>query len=107
MALFRYYDERVHEEGDVYSGYIWDPTTETWDDFPAPPIIVKHLSQKDGYIAASGDYSFDTGPGVQPSAPGKRLFVLSPGSRDWVEWTFPQDIANPGWMYRIAAVRIG
>ena len=107
MALFRYYDERTHEEGDMYSGFIWDPTTETWDDFPAPPIIVKHLSQKDGYIAASGDYSFDTGPGVQPSAPGKRLFVLSPGSRDWAEWTFPQDIANPGWIYRIAAVRIG
>ena len=97
----------------MYSGVIWDRTTETWDDFPAPPIVVTHLSQKDGYIAASGDHSYDVGPDIHPSAPGKRLFVLSPGSRDWAEWTFlpqapfPQDIANTGWTYRIAAVRIG
>jgi hypothetical protein len=69
----------------MYAGYIWDPTTETWDEFPVPPIRVKHLSQKDGYVAASGYYSYDTGPGILPSAPGKRLFVLSPGSRDWAE----------------------
>ena len=90
----------------AYSGFIWDRTTETWDDFPAPPIVVTHLSQKDGYIAASGNHSYDIGPEIHPSAPGERLFVMSPGSRVWAEWTFPQDIANP-WDYRFAAVRIG
>ena len=106
MGLFGYYDDGEVET--AYSGFIWDPTTETWDEFPVPPITVLLLSQKDGYIAASGDYSFDTGPGVQPSAPGKRLFVLSPGSRDWAEWTFPRESGSEsGWDYRFAAVRIG
>ena len=93
----------------TYSGFIWDRTTETWDDFPAPPIVVTHLSQKDGYIAASGNHSYDIGPEIHPSAPGERLFVMSPGSRDWAEWTFPQALGQnfSGWTYRFAAVRIG
>ena len=94
-----------------YSAFVWDPTRETWDDFPTPPVLAHCVSQVDGHIAASGNHSPE-----QPTLTcgdrkvGPHIFVLRPGSRNWTEWGIPGEIRNEqgirDWA-RFCAVRIG
>ena len=85
-----------------YLAFVWDPTRETWDDFPVPPVIGSYVGQVDGHIVVSGwqasddeDHDFNS----------TRLFVFGPGSRHWTEWDIPAGFRFIGPRY--AAVRIG
>ena len=93
-----------------YSAFVWDPTRETWDDFPVPPVMGS-VSQMDGHTVVCGRCRSDQ-PTEQPESRllgDMRLFVLDAGSRDWVEWDIPDSlpagVGHPSTRY--TAVRIG
>jgi len=95
---------------DRYSAFVWDPTRETWDDFPVPPVMGS-VSQMDGHTVVCGRCRSDQ-PTEQPESRllgDMRLFVLDAGSRDWVEWDIPDSlpagVGHPSTRY--TAVRIG
>ena len=94
-----------------YLAFVWNPITEMWDEapFPTPPVVGFQCSQIDGYLIVYGNYPSKQAPGLHgPYA--YRLFVLSPGSAEWIEWRLPGGArtpqVNPN-AFRIAAVRIG
>ena len=88
------------------AAFVWDPTRETWDPFPAPPVVAESISQTNDHVVAHGYIPSDVP--IDGSTPmPQRLFVLDQASRDWVEWAIP---AEPGIIDngpRFAAVRIG
>ena len=93
-----------------YSAFVGDPTRETWDDFPVPPVMGS-VSQMDGHTVVCGRCRSDQ-PTEQPESRllgNMRLFVLNAGSRDWVEWDIPDSLSatvgHPRTRY--TAVRIG
>ena len=93
-----------------YSAFVWDPTRETWDDFPVPPVMGS-VTQMDGHTVVCGRCRSDQ-PTEQPASRllgDIRLFVLNEGSRDWVEWDIPDSlpamVGHPSTRY--TAVRIG
>ena len=93
-----------------YSAFVWDPTRETWDDFPVPPVMGS-VTQMDGHTVVCGRCRSDQ-PTEQPESRllgDMRLFVLDAGSRDWVEWDIPDSlpagVGHPSTRY--TAVRIG
>ena len=93
-----------------YSAFVWDPTRETWDDFPVPPVMGS-VTQMDGHTVVCGRCRSDQ-PTEQPESRllgDMRLFVLNEGSRDWVEWDIPDSlpamVGHPSTRY--TAVRIG
>jgi len=85
----------------LFLAFVWDPTRETWDKFPAPPVAPEYrgVSQVDGHVVVYG-YG-----GV--SDPGEHIFVLRSGSRDWTEWAIPAAVDNAVPLPHFHAVRIG
>ena len=82
------------------AAFMWDATRETWDPFPAPPVVAHAASQTDNHVVVLGSFpSEEPIDGTTPTP--TRLFVLDQGSRDWVEW----DIGDAGTRYE--AARIG
>ena len=80
--------------------FMWDATRETWDPFPAPPVVAHAVSQTSDHVVVHGSLpSEEPIDGTTPTP--TRLFVLDQGSRDWVEW----DIGDAGTRYE--AARIG
>ena len=88
----------------TYAAFSWDPTDEAWERvaFDMPPVVALRTAHYDDYLFVSGYRSSET---ERAGSEGhNRLFVLTPGSRDWTEWTSP----NGMWRgHRLAAVRIG
>ena len=84
-----------------FLAFVWDPTRETWDAFPAPPVVPEYrgVSQVDGHVVVYGYGSSDQ--------PGERIFVLRSGSRDWTEWDIPAVVDNAIPLPHFHAVRIG
>ena len=92
---------RLHDGSTPFLAFVWDPTRETWDEFPAPPVVppYKAVSQVDGHVVV-----YDYGSSDQP---GEHIFVLRPGSRDWAEWDVPAAVDNEIPLPHFHAVRIG
>ena len=63
-----------------YLAFVWDPTTETWVDFPVPPVMARGITQVDGHVILDGILSSDRP--TELSEGNLRLFVLKEGSRD-------------------------
>ena len=84
-----------------FLAFVWDPTRETWDEFPAPPVVPTYqgVSQVDGHVVVYGYASSDQ--------PEEHIFVLRPGSRDWTEWDIPAAVDNEIPLPHFHAVRIG
>ena len=89
-----------------FLAFVWDPTRDTWDEFPVPPVVPEYrgVSQVDGHVFVHSYGSSD-----QPTElpPGQRIFVLRPGSRDWTEWDIPAAVQNTISLPLFYAVRIG
>ena len=88
------------------AAFVWDPTRETWDPFPAPPVVADSVSQTNNHVVAAGFVPSDV-PLIGSARKPRRLFVLDQGSRDWVEWAYPAELGDGSDGPRFAAVRIG
>ena len=91
---------RLDDGGARLLAFVWDPTRETWDDFPVPLDVPRRMSvtQVDGHVVVHG---YDS------SYQGHHIFVLRLGSRDWAEWDIPAAVQNTMSMPDFYAVRIG
>ena len=96
MGTFRLNDSTFSPS--LFLAFVWDPTRETWDKFPVPPVAPEYrgVSQVDGHVVA---YGYDSA--------GEHIFVLRPGSRDWTEWDIPAVVDNAIPLPHFHAVRIG
>ena len=102
---------RLDDGSTPFLAFVWDPTRETWDEFPAPPVVPEYrgVSQADGHVVVYGYTSSNQPTLLRPF--GWHMFVLRPGSRDWTEWVIPAHI--PPYIQNIvplphcSAVRIG
>ena len=84
-------------------GFLWDPTRETWDPFPVPPVLACSISQTNDHVVVHGFFApVDQIAEMRVTTP--RLFVLGPG-KHWTEWDIPAELRRIE--DRIAAVRIG
>ena len=89
---------RLNDGGARLLAFVWDPTRETWDEFPVPPVVPEYrsVSQVDGHVVV---YGYDSA--------GEHIFVLRPGSRDWTEWDVPAVVDDAIPLPHFHAVRIG
>ena len=94
---------RLDDGGARLLAFVWDPTRETWDDFPVPPDVPRRMSvtQVDGHVVVHGHDKSDQGHITW------RIFVLRAGSRDWTEWDIPAAVQNALPWPLFYAVRIG
>ena len=92
------------QPGITYAAFSWDPTAEAWERaaFNMPPVVALRTAHYDDYLFVSG-YHPSTYERVWEEHEN-RLFVLTPGSRDWTEWVNPIGMSRG---HRLAAVRIG
>ena len=93
------------DDGDArLLAFVWDPTRETWDDFPVPSDVPRRMSvsQVDGHVVVHGH----DGSSWQGHITW-RIIVLRAGSRDWTEWDIPAAVQDAFSWPLFYAVRIG
>ena len=93
------------DDGDArLLAFVWDPTRETWDDFPVPSDVPRRMSvsQVDGHVVVHGH----DGSSWQGHITW-RMIVLRAGSRDWTEWDIPAAVQDAFSWPLFYAVRIG